>query len=104
MVCIDELHGACGDVLLLLLASDQGDSKVVPIVDHHVDIVGASFYYYFKGGNKYAPGECNNEPSNLAVGGIIYASYLYLFVEFAVKRFIFGVKEEGGAKKVKKSE
>ncbi len=66
-------------------------------------VVAASFYYYYKGGDKYGPGECNNEPSNLAVGGVIYASYLYLFVEFAVKRFIFGVKEETD-KKVKKSE
>ncbi len=56
-------------------------------------IVGASFYFHFYGGEKFAPGQCNNVPSNLAAGGIIYASYLYLFVEFAVKRFIFGVKE-----------
>jgi hypothetical protein len=50
-------------------------------------IVFSSFYYYFVGGEKYRPGECNNVPSNLAAGGIIYASYFYLFVEFAVKRF-----------------
>jgi hypothetical protein len=50
-------------------------------------IVTASFYFYFVGGAKYAPGECNNQPSNLFVGGIVYASYLYLFVEFAVGRF-----------------
>jgi elongation of very long chain fatty acids protein 6 len=66
-------------------------------------VVGASFYYYFYGGKIYAPGECNNQPENLAAGGIIYASYLYLFVEFAVKRFVFGIKEDTG-KKVKKSE
>jgi len=54
-------------------------------------IVCASMYFYFYGGAKYAPGECNNQPSNLIAGGIIYASYLYLFVEFAVKRFVFGV-------------
>lgn len=65
-------------------------------------IVCASLYFYFKGGSKYAPGECNNSPSNLAAGGIIYASYLYLFVEFAVKRFIFGSADK--KKKVKKSE
>lgn len=66
-------------------------------------VVGASFYYYFKGGAIYPPGTCNNQPSNLAAGGIIYASYLYLFVEFAVKRFIFGIKEEP-AKKAKKAD
>lgn len=60
-------------------------------------IVCACFYYHFYGGAKYAPGECNNLPSNLAAGGIIYASYLYLFCEFAVKRFIF--KSDKGSKK-----
>lgn len=50
-------------------------------------IVCASFYYYYMGGEKYQAGECNNDPSNLAVGGMIYASYLCLFVEFASKRF-----------------
>ena len=64
-------------------------------------VVGASFYFYFKGGAKYAPGECNNTPSNLAAGGSIYASYLYLFVEFAVGRFIFGpaADKKKGSKK-----
>lgn len=57
-------------------------------------VVAACFYYRFYGGADYKPGECNNLDSNLAAGGIIYASYLYLFVEFAVKRFIFGVKED----------
>lgn len=56
-------------------------------------IVGSCLYYFKYGGVKYGPGECNNQPSNLIAGGIMYASYLYLFVEFAVKRFIFGVKE-----------
>eukprot|EP01038_Epipyxis_sp_PR26KG_P012972 gene12972-17395_t len=57
-------------------------------------IVGASMYYHFYGGNKYEPGACNNRVSNLVAGGVIYASYLYLFCEFAVKRFIFGVGTE----------
>ena len=57
-------------------------------------IVGACMYYHFKGGDYYPPGRCNNEVSNLVAGGVIYASYLYLFVEFAVKRFILGEKEE----------
>lgn len=66
-------------------------------------IVCASFYFHFYGGGRYAPGACNNSPSNLAAGGIIYASYLYLFVEFAVKRFIFGVSEEPKKKKTTKT-
>jgi elongation of very long chain fatty acids protein 6 len=63
-------------------------------------IVIASIYYYRYGGRKYAPGACSNNESNLIAGGVIYASYLYLFVEFAVKRFVFGIKEE--PKKAKK--
>eukprot|EP00598_Pedospumella_elongata_P000671 CAMPEP_0184966624 /NCGR_PEP_ID=MMETSP1098-20130426/241_1 /TAXON_ID=89044 /ORGANISM="Spumella elongata, Strain CCAP 955/1" /LENGTH=315 /DNA_ID=CAMNT_0027487933 /DNA_START=27 /DNA_END=974 /DNA_ORIENTATION=- len=65
-------------------------------------IVCASFYFHYYGGGNYAPGACNNTPSNLAAGGIIYASYLYLFVEFAVKRFIFGVQEAPRKKKEEK--
>lgn len=57
-------------------------------------IVGASMYYHFKGGDYYPPGLCNNKVSNLVAGGVIYASYLYLFVEFAFKRFVLGEKEE----------
>jgi elongation of very long chain fatty acids protein 6 len=53
-------------------------------------IVGASCYYYLYGGKFYKPGECQNSLSNMYVGLIIYGSYLYLFVEFAVGKFIFG--------------
>lgn len=53
-------------------------------------IVGAGVYYYQYGGNHYAPGECHNSKSNMLVGLAIYGSYLYLFVEFAVGKFIFG--------------
>jgi hypothetical protein len=52
-------------------------------------IVSASLYYEFYGGNKYAPGECHNSTSNLICGLLMYGSYLYLFVEFAVMRFLF---------------
>lgn len=52
-------------------------------------IVCSSLYFHFNGSTNYAPGECNNKPSNLVLGGVIYASYLYLFVEFALKRFVF---------------
>lgn len=53
-------------------------------------IVGASCYYYVYGGKYYAPGECHNSMSNMLVGLAIYGSYLYLFVEFAIGKFIFG--------------
>jgi elongation of very long chain fatty acids protein 6 len=55
-------------------------------------IVSASLYYYVYGGEKYAPGECNNNPSNVIAGVVIYSSYLYLFLEYAVKRFLFSAK------------
>ena len=51
-------------------------------------IVCSCIYYHIYGGQKYAPGECN-KISNLTVGGVIYASYLFLFVQFAVGRFLF---------------
>lgn len=63
-------------------------------------IVGITTYYAHYGGRLYKPGECSITNLSLVTGGIIYASYLYLFVEFAVKRFVFGIKEEGdGGKK-----
>ena len=65
-------------------------------------IVIMSIYYYNYGGAIYPPTKCNNNLSNLFAGGIIYSSYLYLFVEFAVKRFIFG-PSGNDKKKVKKN-
>lgn len=55
-------------------------------------LVAMGIYYHAYGGAKFAPGQCGKF-SNLAVGGIIYASYLYLFIEFAFKRFILGDTE-----------
>lgn len=65
-------------------------------------IVGITTYYAHYGGRLYQPGQCSITNLSLITGGIIYASYLYLFVEFAVKRFVFGIKEEGGKKKPSK--
>jgi hypothetical protein len=42
---------------------------------------------------------CYNDYYNLIAGALMYGSYLYLFVEFAVKRFLFNEPEEGAAKK-----
>jgi hypothetical protein len=64
-------------------------------------LVIMSMYYYKYGGGKYAPGECSNNMSNLIAAGIIYSSYLYLFVEFAVRRFVFGIDDM--PKKTKKT-
>jgi len=61
-------------------------------------VVGFSIYYKNYGSEHHpTPGSCNVTNNNLIVGGIIYASYLYLFMEFAVKRYIFkakGAKDE----------
>ena len=66
-------------------------------------IVSASFYYYRYGGDKYAPGECNNNPSNVIAGVVIYSSYLYLFLDYALRRFLFGGKSDFKDLKAKKS-
>ena len=55
-------------------------------------IVTASLYYYIYGGRKYAPKECNNNLSNVIVGVVIYSSYLFLFLEYATKRFVYGAE------------
>jgi hypothetical protein len=55
-------------------------------------VVGFSIYYKNFGSPNYPAGTCNVTTDNLIVGGIIYASYLYLFMEFAVKRYIFKSK------------
>jgi hypothetical protein len=64
-------------------------------------IIGITMYYSHYGGRLYKRGECSITDLSLWTGGIIYASYLYLFVEFAVKRFVFGIKEEDAGKKDK---
>ena len=52
-------------------------------------IVSASLYYYIYGGVKYAPRECNNNLSNVIAGVAIYSSYLYLFLDYAIRRFCY---------------
>lgn len=56
-------------------------------------VVCAGIYFYVYGGAKYAPGTCHNKFSNMAAGAIMYASYLYLFIDFAFRRFIFPQKK-----------
>jgi hypothetical protein len=55
-------------------------------------VVFSGIYFYIYGGTTYQPGTCYNQISNMIAGGLIYASYLYLFVEFAFRRFIFPSK------------
>jgi hypothetical protein len=47
-------------------------------------ICGASWYYVTQ-----TDRPCQNKFENLVAGGLMYGSYLYLFVDFAVRRFIF---------------
>jgi hypothetical protein len=46
---------------------------------------GVKVYKY-----KYSMSKCNNVDSNLLAGGVMYASYLALFVAFAFRRFALG--------------
>lgn len=57
----------------------------------------SAWYYHISGKT------CHNDFYNLVAGGLMYASYLYLFVAFAVKRFIFKVDDEAPKKHVKKT-
>jgi elongation of very long chain fatty acids protein 6 len=46
--------------------------------------------------------ECSNDRNNLIAGALMYGSYLYLFVDFAVRRFILSPPaKEGDATKPK---
>jgi len=45
--------------------------------------VCASAWYFKLDGRS-----CSNELSNLIAGGLMYGSYLYLFCEFAVNRYL----------------
>lgn len=55
----------------------------------------ASAWYY-----KLSGKPCHNDMSNLTAGAVIYASYLYLFCDFALKKF--GGKAKKGAAAIKK--
>lgn len=48
-----------------------------------------SCWYYMLSGKT-----CQNEPSNLVAGALMYGSYLYLFADFAVRRYIFKKRED----------
>jgi hypothetical protein len=54
-----------------------------------------SCWYYVLQGRS-----CNNDLSNLTAGALMYGSYLYLFVDFAVRRYAFPKKSSKGVKKL----
>jgi elongation of very long chain fatty acids protein 6 len=55
----------------------------------------SSWYFMLKGRT------CHNEISNLIAGALMYGSYLYLFTEFALRRF--GGAKSGKSSKVKEA-
>jgi elongation of very long chain fatty acids protein 6 len=61
-----------------------------------VGVVSAAIYYHYYSNKiyKYKLGtqRCSNDPSNMIAGCLMYSSYLYLFIEFALKRFVFNDK------------
>jgi elongation of very long chain fatty acids protein 6 len=65
-------------------------------------IVASSWYFKFFGGGRFKPQECNVQITDLITGGIIYASYLILFIQFAFTRF--GKKSSKKDKKDKQVE
>ena len=70
-------------------------------------VVCACIYYHYYGTKTYTyalySSGCSNTMSNLYCGGVMYASYLYLFVEFAFKRFFFGINDYDKKKDKKKT-
>ena len=58
----------------------------------------SSWYYVIYKGDS----SCNNRIDNLIAAGLMYGSYLYLFVSFGVRKFIY--KEDFNEKKSKKLE
>jgi elongation of very long chain fatty acids protein 6 len=63
-----------------------------------------SCWYYLLSATE-GSASCSNDLSNLIAGGVMYGSYLYLFVDFAVRRYGPGAKKskkskEGVAKKL----
>eukprot|EP01063_Lacrimia_lanifica_P005439 TRINITY_DN1320_c1_g5_i1.p2 TRINITY_DN1320_c1_g5~~TRINITY_DN1320_c1_g5_i1.p2 ORF type:complete len:331 (+),score=137.58 TRINITY_DN1320_c1_g5_i1:93-1085(+) len=49
-------------------------------------VCGASIYYYYERRESASP--CRNDPTNLVLGSAMYLSYLLLFVDFAVKKYL----------------
>lgn len=58
-----------------------------------VIITAFGFYYSSKDAT------CAVDPFVLKISGVIYASYLYLFMEFMIKRFFVGGGGVAGGKK-----
>jgi hypothetical protein len=68
-------------------------------------VVSLGAYYRVYGGEYFPVGKCNIVETNFLFGSLIYTTYLYLFVEFAIGKFIFGNKgTPAKASKISKKE
>ena len=90
-----------------LMAIEQKPKWLKPVVITIAQIsqmlVGTSLCvlcFFLLQANKEGEKPCSVKKENVIAGGLMYGSYLYLFAEFAVKRFIFGPAK----KKAKKIE
>jgi hypothetical protein len=57
--------------------------------------VCASCWYFW-----YTGRVCHNEINNLIAGALMYGSYLYLFCDFAVRRYVFPSKKPKSQKQM----
>ena len=62
-------------------------------------VVAHGIYYRVFGSQHFPPGTCNNVESNLAFGALIYTTYLYLFVAFALDKYAFSSKASSAKSK-----
>jgi len=60
-----------------------------------VGVIISAFGFYYSSKDS----TCAVDPFVLKVSGVIYASYLYLFMEFMIKRFFLGGGAKTGGKK-----
>ena len=59
-----------------------------------VGVIISAFGFYYSSKDS----TCAVDPFVLKISGVIYASYLYLFLEFMIKRFFLGGAKTGGKK------
>jgi elongation of very long chain fatty acids protein 6 len=52
-------------------------------------VVAAGAYFKLYGSANFAPGECQNDMTNMIAGVVMYGSYFILFMQFALARYYF---------------
>ena len=51
-------------------------------------IVGCTTYFKLFGSKNFKQYECNVDITNIVLGGFMYSGYLWLFLDFFIKRYI----------------